>query len=276
MRTSPTALWIGQSSPPSRGCWRDGAGAPSSSRQRRSFVGTESSRGANGGAGDPRVALVGRPLTMSSSSSSSESPERTGAGVVSASRASFEVLAFATRRARSGASLPTRSPPCSPQSPSWRQFLATEARGILATDLFTVDTVYFTQLYVVFVIELKTRAVHILKITDHPNNAFVTQVAANLAADLAERVGCFAFSSAIVTRSSAQASTRCSPRMVSRSSRPGEIASCEGFGFTLHLLGLVGLFLSRRVVGHDMEQVADRQGWAARRDARSCRWPCAR
>jgi hypothetical protein len=75
-----------------------------SSRQRRSFAGTESSRGANGGAGDPRLALVGRPLAMSSSSSSSGSPERTGAGVVSASGASFEALAFASRRARSGAS----------------------------------------------------------------------------------------------------------------------------------------------------------------------------
>jgi hypothetical protein len=42
---------------------------------------------------------------------------------------------------------------------------------------------------VLFVIELKSRAVHILKITDHPNNAFVTQVARNLAGDLAERVG---------------------------------------------------------------------------------------
>ena len=77
-------------SPPSPGCCRDGAGAPSSSRQRRSFAGTEGSRGANGGAGDPLVALVGRPCPMSSSSSSSGSPERTGAGAVSASRASFE------------------------------------------------------------------------------------------------------------------------------------------------------------------------------------------
>jgi hypothetical protein len=49
--------WIGRSSLPSPGCCRDGADAPSSSRQRRSFVGTESSRGANGGAGkkDRRV-----------------------------------------------------------------------------------------------------------------------------------------------------------------------------------------------------------------------------
>src|ERR1035437_342135 len=61
---------------------------------------------------------------------------------------------------------PTRSRSCSPQSPSWRQFLATEAKDILVTDLFTVDTVYFTQLYVLFVIELKSRAVHIRKITD--------------------------------------------------------------------------------------------------------------
>ena len=65
MRASPIALWIGRSSPPSPGCCRDGAGAPSSSRQRRSFAGTESSRGANGGAGDPLVALVGRPCPMS-------------------------------------------------------------------------------------------------------------------------------------------------------------------------------------------------------------------
>jgi hypothetical protein len=50
------------------------------------------------------VALVGCPLTMSSSSSSSGSPERTGAGAVSASRASFEASAYASRRARSGAS----------------------------------------------------------------------------------------------------------------------------------------------------------------------------
>jgi hypothetical protein len=145
---------------------------------------------------------------------------RSFAGTVSASRASFEVLAFASQRARSGAPLPTRSRSCTPQSQSWRQFLATEAKAVLATDFFTVDTVYFTQLYVLFVIELKTRAVHILKITDHPNNAFVTELARNLAGDLAERVGRFAFSSAIVTRGSAQASTRCSPRRLSRSSRP--------------------------------------------------------
>ena len=92
MCASPIALWIGRSSPPSPGCCRDDAGAASSSRQRRSFVGTESSRGANGDAGDPLVALVGRPCPLRLSSSSSRSPERTCAGVVPASRASFEAL----------------------------------------------------------------------------------------------------------------------------------------------------------------------------------------
>jgi hypothetical protein len=57
---------------------------------------------------------------------------------------------------------------------------------------------------------------------DHRSSqqCLLTELARNLAGDLAERVGRFAFSSAIVTRSSARASTRCSPRRLSRSSRP--------------------------------------------------------
>jgi hypothetical protein len=219
MRASPTALWIGRSSPPSPDCCSDGTGAPSSSRQRRPFVGTESSRGANGGAGDPRVALVGRPCLLSSSSSSSGSPERTAPGALSASRASFEALAFASQRARSGAPLPTRSRSCSPQSPSWRQFLATEAKGILATDFFTSTLVLPPALHALRHRVEESRGAHP---QDHRSSqqCLLTQVVRNFAGDLAERVGRFAFSSAIVTRSSTQASTQCSPRRLSRSSRP--------------------------------------------------------
>ena len=58
----------------------------------------------------------------------------------------------------------------------------------MATDFFVVDTIKFTQLYVLFVIELQSRIVHILGVTDHPTGSLVTQVARNLAGDLAEQV----------------------------------------------------------------------------------------
>jgi hypothetical protein len=38
--------------------------------------------------------------------------------------------------------------------PSWTEFLAAQAKGILAGDFFTVDTVLFQRIYVLFVMEL--------------------------------------------------------------------------------------------------------------------------
>ena len=72
-------------------------------------------------------------------------------------------------------------------SPTWRQFLATQASSILACDFAHVDTVWFTRLYLFFVIELSTRRVHLLGVTAQPDGAWVTQCARNFFMDLEEQ-----------------------------------------------------------------------------------------
>lgn len=75
-----------------------------------------------------------------------------------------------------------RIPPPSRHDRSWRIFLRVHAATLLAADFFHVDCAFtLTRLYVAFVIELKTRRVHLLGITRHPTGQWVTQLARNLA-----------------------------------------------------------------------------------------------
>ena len=70
------------------------------------------------------------------------------------------------------------------EGPTWSQFLSAQAKGILATDFFHVDSVMLKRYYVLFIIEVESRVVHLLGVTTSPAMGWVIQVARNFTSDL--------------------------------------------------------------------------------------------
>ncbi len=64
---------------------------------------------------------------------------------------------------------------------SWREFVRQHAEQILATDFFSVDTVWLTRLYVLFFVEVGSRRVHLAGCTYNPSAEWVVQQARNMA-----------------------------------------------------------------------------------------------
>ena len=52
--------------------------------------------------------------------------------------------------------------------PTWRQFLAVQAAGILAVDFLHVDTVLLKRMYVLVFVEHGCRRMHLGGVTAHP------------------------------------------------------------------------------------------------------------
>jgi len=64
---------------------------------------------------------------------------------------------------------------------AWGTFLRAQARGVLACDFFSVETIRLRTLHVLFFIELHTRRVVLAGCTDEPSASWVAQQARNLA-----------------------------------------------------------------------------------------------
>jgi putative transposase len=77
--------------------------------------------------------------------------------------------------------------------PAWREFLAAQARAIIAYDFLVVEAVLLKRLYVLVFIGHGTRRLHVAGVTARPAGAWAVQQARNLAMDLGDCLGMLRF-----------------------------------------------------------------------------------
>ena len=94
------------------------------------------------------------------------------------------------------------------RGPTWREFIRAHRRSMCAVDFFSVETIWLQRLYVLFVIELGSRRVHLAGCTANPTAPWVTQQARQLTWALVERPNPSASSFATETRNSQTVLTR--------------------------------------------------------------------